>query len=181
MARAGTDPPPCYQGRPDLSQFLLLTSLRALTCSIPSPAPGQSEKKGGPCRLAPWSPLPPRLYHLPPTAAAWEAAGVCTKLPAPASNKGGVSAQRPGGTARGQLPEPEGQAERDWHSSPSWPLTAQTQHPAAESAPSSDMGSVLCLGSTLGHGRAQEPCSSHFPRDMALPILCRETGAQGTV
>lgn len=134
---AETDLTPCYQDCPDLSQLLLLlTSLTALTCSMPSLAPGQSEKKGGPCRLAPWSPLPPRLYHLPPTAAAWEAAGVCTKLPAPASNEGGLGPEA-GRKSQGTAPEPEGQAERGLHSSPPWPLTAQTQHPAVESAPCS--------------------------------------------
>lgn len=61
--------------------------------------------------------------------------------------------------------------------------TAQTQHPIVESSPPSDTGPRLCLRSTLGQGRAQETHSSHFPRDVAPSILCRETewGAQGVV
>lgn len=147
----------------------------------PQPGPGAKREERGALQISALVSSAPTTL---PSATHCCCMGGCQcvyQAPGTCLQQGGVSAQRPGGTARGQLPEPEGQAERDWHSSPSWPLTAQTQHPAAESAPSSDMGSVLCLRSTLGHGRAQEPCSSHFPRDMALPILCRETGAQGTV
>lgn len=58
--------------------------------------------------------------------------------------------------------------------------TAQTQYPTAKSF-LTDAGPGLCLGSTVGHRRAQKPHSGHFPRDVAPSIFCRETGCMGAV
>lgn len=168
MARAGTDLPPPYQGCPDPSQSLLLTSLTALTCSTPNLAPGQSEKKGGPCRLAPWSPLLPPLYHLPPTAAAWEAAGMCTKALAPACNRVGPWS--------GSWEKQPRDSLKNWKAgkkgvciSHSHGLESPDSTPSSGELSFQQQRTWALPQVHTGHGRAQE---SHFPRDVAFPILC---------
>lgn len=147
----------------------------------PSLAPGRREKKGAHAGelLVPSTPTPlPSATHCCCLGGCW-----CTEPRHLSAARwrgragwGGRGCPQLGGTAKTQRQELKGQAERKGFAfrTPT-AQTAQTQHTAVGSSPSSHTEPGPCLGSTLGQGRAQEPHSSRFPRHVASPILCRET------